>query len=179
VSSHAKNSTVSESKVHPGFLTITLSVVGRFLGRPYRSRPMPKQFCRLSVCRLSVLCRDARALCKNGWTHRDEFWHECCPGRKQHRVKIWWWSVQGLGYSAPKCRHKMVKFTLFHAFSCTVPKRVIRLRRFLAKMLPRPSWQAVKICWLSVQELGYSAPKYAPKWSNLRFLPRDAMHPRY
>jgi len=41
VSSHAKkNKTVSESKVHPGFLTITLSVIGRFLGRPYRSRPI-------------------------------------------------------------------------------------------------------------------------------------------
>jgi len=50
-----KNSTVSESKVHPGFLTITLSVVGRFLGRPYRSCPMPKQFCRLSVVCLSTV----------------------------------------------------------------------------------------------------------------------------
>jgi len=35
----------------------------------------------------------------------------------------------------PNVAPKMVKFTLFHAFSCTVPKRVIRLRRLLAKML--------------------------------------------
>jgi len=123
-----KNITVSESKVHPGFLTITLSVIGRFLGRPYRSRPIPKQFCRLSARRLSVLCRDARALCKKGWTHRDEFWHECCSWRKQHLIKSWWWSVKGLGYSAPKWPPKWSNSRFF----ITVAERVIRLRRFSA-----------------------------------------------
>jgi len=79
----------------------------------------------------------------------------------------------GAGVRYPQMTPKMVKFvhcgrthnsfaTIFSRM--LVPtrqyrvKRVICLRRLLAKMLAAASWQAVNIWWLSVQELGYSAP---------------------
>jgi len=141
-SSHVKNNTVSESKVHSGFLTITLSVVGRFLGWPYRSRPMPKQFCRLSVC-LSPVCPLSWRACivQKPLNPSDEFWHECCPGRKQHHIKIWWWSVQGLGYSAPKWPPKLSNSRFFmhcgrtrNSFATIFGRMLVPTRQHRVKM---------------------------------------------
>ena len=59
-----------------------------------------------------------------------------------------------------------------HAFSCTVPKLVIRLRRLLAKMLAGHGQVGKQLKFGDYRSRNwgtYGAPKYAPKWSNSRF----------
>ena len=125
-----KNNTVSESKVLPGFLTITLSVIGRFFWADHIGRALYQNnsvVCLPVACLSSVVTRVHCA--KRAEPIGTNFGMSVSPDENSTSSKFCDVRLMGWGTVPPNDpRNGQIR-----AFSCTVAERVIRLRRFSAE----------------------------------------------